>query len=370
MKQLWAYKYWEELIWFGALVVTAIITLYLINFLIWLLAPFILAWLLSLVLRPVIRFLDRRLKLGRSISVALAMFLVVGFGSIFLFFLVSRLIFEIKRLGHLLPLYFDQSRNQFNDFFDQLREIAEGFSPEFSQAVERSLSGVTTGLEQVTGQVMQIIFQFSFFLPELLVILIIALVATYFLCIEYERIKRGFRRLIPQPWRESLGQALTGAVQAFKGLLRAQAILFGITLIQLLIGFWLLGIKKWVLFAFLVFLVDLLPIVGTGVVLLPWALWLFIIKKPLLAMGILVLYGIILITRNILTPKLYAESFGLNPLVTLVAMYVGLKLVGLWGLILGPLVLMVLLVFWVKIRQTLKHNKRAKIAQVEQEMKL
>ncbi len=358
MKHLWAFEYWEELIWFAGLIVVGIISLYLLNFIIWLLAPFILAWLLTLMLRPFIRFLDQRLHLVRPVNVAVTMLLVLGIGSVALFFLVSRTFFELKRIAYLLPGYFDQVQLQVDRVLTNVRDISVGFSPEFATSVERGLIGLTERLEETAGAIMQYIFQLSFGVPELLIIGIIALVATYFLSVDYERIKLGLARLIPLPWRESLGQALVSSGVALNGIVRAQMIIFGVTFTQLAIGFWLLRIDHWFTLAFLVFLLDILPIIGTGVVIVPWIIWSLLINNTLFALLLLVLYLIILITRNLLTPKLYAESFGLDPLSTLVAMYIGLKLIGIWGVFLAPFVLMVVLVFWKKFREVVRQHRQ------------
>ncbi len=362
MKHLWAFEHWEELIWFTGLIVVGIIGLYLLNFIIWLLAPFILAWLLTLMLRPFVRFMDRRFHLIRPVNVAVVMLLVLGVGSVVLFFLVSRTFFELKRIAYLLPGYFDQVQSQMDRLFTRIREISVGFSPEFATSVERGLIGMTESLEETAGAIMQYIFQLSFGVPQLLIIVIIALVATYFLSIDYERLKSGLAKLIPLPWRESLGQALVSSGSALNGIVRAQMILFGITFIQLAIGFWLLRLEHWFILAFLIFLVDILPIVGTGVVLIPWIIWSLLINNTWFALLLLGLYLIIFVTRYLLTPKLFAESFGLDPLSTLVAMYIGLKLIGIWGVFLAPFVLMVVLVFWKKFREVVRQHRQAESA--------
>ena len=252
-----------KLIWFAGLIVVGIMSLYLLNFIIWLLAPFILAWLLTLIIRPFVRFLDRRFHLVRPVNVAVVMLLVLGVGSMALFFLVSRTFFELKRFAYLLPGYFDQVQLQVDQILTNVRDISVGFSPEFATSVERGLIGLTERLEATAGAIMQYFFQLSFGVPQLLVVGIFALIATYFISVDYERLKLGFIKLIPLPWRESLGQALVSSGAALNGILRAQMLLFGITFIQLAIGFFLLRIEHWFILAFDI-LLDILPILVQG----------------------------------------------------------------------------------------------------------
>ena len=109
-----------------------------------------------------------------------------------------------------------------------------------------------------------------------------------------------------------------------------------ITFAELLIGFLLLGVEYAVLAAALTAIVDLLPVLGTGTVLLPWVVFCFLRRDVRLGIGLVIMYAVCLIMRQLTEPRVVGTSVGLHPLPTLVAMYVGFRLAGIWGLILFP----------------------------------
>lgn len=342
-------KPWKNLIRVCLLLVFVLVSLYLVRFFFWLLAPFFLAWLFSLFMRPLINLFDRRLRLGRSLHVVLAMFLTMGIGLFAVYYFFNRLYFRLKHLSLDFPAYAEQIGEQANLALSRVRELTYGLSPNLAVILEQGVKDLGGNLAALVNQGLQYVVQLSFSLPEAMIIIIVAVVAAYFYSIEYERIDAGLARLLPMPWRIHARHALVETGSALKGLLRAQLILFGIAFLQLLLGFWLLGIDNWFAAALLVTLVDILPIVGTGFVLIPWMVWSLLLGKVLLGLGLLVLYLFVLLIRNLLTPKLYAQSFGMDTLSTLIAMYVGLKLVGFWGLFLAPLLLMVYLIFYQRL---------------------
>ena len=137
----------------------------------------------------------------------------------------------------------------------------------------------------------------------------------------YRNCAAGFRRL-----RTALG-----------GWLLAQAKLSGITCLILAAGFWILRIPHGLLWAILVALVDAFPILGTGTVLLPWGLVSLIQGNAAQGIGILAVYTVVTITRTVMEPRVVGKQLGLDPLVTLFALYAGYRIWGLAGMLLAPM---------------------------------
>ena len=121
------------------------------------------------------------------------------------------------------------------------------------------------------------------------------------------------------------------------GYIRAQLIIMTIVFTILLIGFSILGVKTAVLFAFIIAVIDMIPILGTGTVLLPWAVISLLQSNYKLAVGLVIIYLVVLLTRQLIEPKIVGSQIGLHPLATLLAMYTGYKLIGMFGMILGPI---------------------------------
>ena len=118
------------------------------------------------------------------------------------------------------------------------------------------------------------------------------------------------------------------------------------TYAELLLGLFLLKIKYAPFIALIIALVDVLPVIGTGTVMIPWAVLSVFLGNNRLALGLAVLYVIIVIVRNFLEPKIISTQIGMNPLFTLLAMFVGLKVLGFWGLILFPIILIVVIRYY------------------------
>lgn len=179
-------------------------------------------------------------------------------------------------------------------------------------------------------------------LPMILVSFIIWIVASIFCTIDYERVTGFFLRQVPDRHKELVNttrELFTGTV--FK-MLKAYMLLMFITFVELSIGFMVLKVSYAIPLAALIALVDILPILGTGTVLIPWALISLIMGDYKLFIGLGIIYIIITVIRNIIEPRLVSQQIGLNPLVTLFFMYLGLRAIGLAGMLLFPMCVMVL----------------------------
>ena len=116
-----------------------------------------------------------------------------------------------------------------------------------------------------------------------------------------------------------------------------------ITFIELFVGFLILGIDYSFVLAILIAVLDILPVLGTAVVLAPWGIILLLMKNYFLGVGMLILLLIISIVRQIIEPKILGDSFGVHPLVSLITLYIGLKLFGVVGMVLLPMIVMIVL---------------------------
>ena len=126
------------------------------------------------------------------------------------------------------------------------------------------------------------------------------------------------------------------------GLIRAQLTLTAITFCELFIGFSILRVNYAFLFALLTAVFDALPILGVGGILLPWALYSLLSGNYLYAVGLLVIYGVIFIVRQFLEPRIIGTQIGLPPIVTLMSIYVGLRIFGVFGALLFPIIVITL----------------------------
>lgn len=173
--------------------------------------------------------------------------------------------------------------------------------------------------------------------PDAALFLFTTALATCFTSAARPQVLAFLRRQVPGPWRERLEQSAPVLRGALGGWLKAQGLLMLITFGELTAGFLLLRVELALLPAALVALVDALPIFGTGTVLLPWALFSFLSGDWARALGLVILYAVVSAVRSLLEPRLVGQTAGLPPLAALLAMYVGFRALGVWGMILSPL---------------------------------
>ena len=154
-------------------------------------------------------------------------------------------------------------------------------------------------------------------------------------------INKFIAKQLPANWNKWLIRIKNDLLSALIGYIKAQLILMVITFIEVSIGLLIIGIDYAILLGLLISIIDVFPILGTGTVLIPWALFSFISGNYPLGFSLIILYGIVMLVRQLLEPKIVSGQIGLYPLVTLMSMYIGLQVFGIAGMIMGPIMVLI-----------------------------
>lgn len=310
--------------------------------------PFALAVFFSIFLEPLVKFFSGRLKLQRGLATGLAMVSFIGGIGLVFSLAVGRLIFELIRLykelpdfrGHLVDS-FDFLFNKGNIFWQQTNLMVQGFSPEIQSQISKYLKSVAaaleTGASDLLGSLLAAVQQFPSSLTSLLTILVITLLATFFISKDRQAVSEFWIRLIPPPYGRKFINIGVEISEAFGKYLRAQAILLSITMLVSIVGLYIIGAEYALTLGLLIGFMDVIPVLGAGSVYVPMILWAYFTGNPVMAISLVVLYALIIVLRQLLETKVVADSLGLHPLATLIAMFLGLKLIGFAGLFLGPI---------------------------------
>ena len=179
-----------------------------------------------------------------------------------------------------------------------------------------------------------------------LITVLVTIFCSAFISLDYPRVMSALHSLIPARFRPLADQLKSFAATTLLRLLRAYLLLLLITFLELCAGLWLLGVNGFVSIAAIIALLDILPVLGTGTVLIPWAVISLLGQNGGRALGLFVLYLLITGARSLLEPKLVGQQLGLPPLVSLVSVYAGLRLFGVLGAVLMPCLVLAARFLW------------------------
>ncbi len=325
------------------------LALYLLcRFALVLLLPFLLALALAVVTRRTVLRLAARTGCPVRIASLLVTALALTLLGLVVFLLCSRLFTEAQNLLDFLEkdsadpngqtarlIAFFRSFGERFPFLERLRgirfleELLGDPQAYFAERLQELLSAMTGRIAAVAGGILRR-------LPKVLFFLVFTVISCFYFSVEYEAVTRTLVRLLPAKARERVPEWKARSMHAAKRYLRAYLLLFLLTLAELLVGFFTLRIRYAFLLALLTALLDILPVLGVGVILVPFAIFSLVVGETVRGVGLLVLYAIITVVRQVAEPHLVGKSIGLHPILMLVSLYVGLGIFGVTGFLIGP----------------------------------
>lgn len=303
--------------------------------------PFLLGAGLALSAEPMVRFLSRRLHLPRFAAAGLG---VTGsFLGIALLILLACgvLLREMRFLAGVLPDLEETARSGINFLENWLIDITvhtpQSIGTLLRQNIAEFFSGGTALMDKGIRYILGFAGSLLTHIPDSALTLGTAVISGYMISAKLPRIREWFRIHLPREKLKPILDALKRIKNAMCGWLLAQLKLSGITFLLLSGGLLLLRVRYGMLWALGISLLDAFPVLGTGTILLPWALISFLQGNTARSVGLLGLYASVTLIRSLLEPKLVGRQLGLDPLATLVALYAGYKLWGIGGMILAPM---------------------------------
>ncbi len=324
----------------GAALVVYVSTRYL---LFWLL-PFLAAYAVAAAMEPAILYLRRRLHLKRgfcaavlTLALLLLVFALLGFLGAGLFREMTDLLASAPQLLEGVPELFLRFRQRLDQYCAACPAALRGWLDAALREVAKFSSHLFSTL---SGKLLDIFTYVVARLPQLVLVCVTSVLAVLFTSAAFPSIRSFINRQLPPRGIKLLAALKSTAWQTLRKWLRAELTLLLLTFLQLLIGFWIVDLRYPLLAAFLTTLVDALPIFGAGTVLIPWGLLCLLFERVPLAIVLFLLYACVLIVRSIAEPRLMASQVGLPPIASLLAIYLGYCVMGVWGMLLFPLLLL------------------------------
>lgn len=302
------------------------------------LLPFVLAFLIAALLSLPIGWLTEKLHLKRSVIAVTVVLLFYALVVCLIYFVGSRLLYLIyDTLNEMSAFFSEDVLPVMQNLLERVGKVLNVFSPAAGDhpkdmEPEEALQKVGEVLSKLSESAVMGVSKVAASIPGFFMQTLIAVIATVFTELEFPSIMDFLRRQIPEKYKKRMEEGKNYVTGTLAKCILSYCLIFGMTFLELWIGLALLGIDGAVVIAFIIAVLDILPVLGTGTVLLPWSVIGFVIGNLKIGVGILSLYLVITIVRNIVEPKLVGRQMGLSPVVMLPCMLVGLKLFGIIGL--------------------------------------
>ncbi len=333
----------------GVLLVLALLALrYGVLPLVSLLSPFVLALVLSWLLNPPVRWLQKKLSISRgpiTLTLLILVFAVVGGVLWALTWMaveqVQALFQNWEAIVDALLTNLDRVLEWVGGLEDLIPGQAYNAGERFAQLLEAWVRDIDVSgwLKVVADRAPSLLTQVSAFV----VAAIVFLMATYFITADYPRLRFFITDRVPAPARSFCGEVRRIFMEAFGGYLKSQLIISFVVFIILALGFFIIGQPYGLILALGFAVLDFIPIIGSGTVMVPWAVVDIIVGSYTHAAQLMVIWGIIALFRRLGEPKILGDQTGLSPILSLIGIYVGMLVGGVLGMIVGPLLLLVLI---------------------------
>ena len=318
----------------GVVLVCLLVPRFLIFFM-----PFVVGWIIALIANPLVQFMEKRLKIVRKHSSmviiigTIALIVLGGYG------LIAWLAREIYGFIGILPDLYESLLGDLEITGTNLAGLSEKIPPELVEKLATIINSLTESLGNVISTIgvptVTAAGNIAKNIPNILVNVIFTILSAYFFIAERDKIIQWGREHTPEELRSKWHFIAGRFRSAVGGYFKAQFKIMGVVAVILLVGFFVLHIKYAILWAILVALLDFLPFFGTGTVLIPWAVLKVLSGNYKFAVGLIIIYLVSQLVRQLIQPKIVGDTIGLNPLSTMVFMYIGYKVGGIIAMIIA-----------------------------------
>lgn len=312
-----------------------------LRYLLPLMMPFLIGTLIALAAEPIVRSLHQQTRLPRTAAACLGVGIACTMGALVLLILSALVVRELRTAAGVVPELLRMIQQGLGQLEQWLLSLAAR-APEDAAGVLKArilqlFSGGSALLDRAAAAVLNLAANMLGQLPGGALGLGTAILSGFMISVKLPKLRAALRRVIPPAVQQRCVPLLGNIRRAVVGWLKAQAALAGITFTIVTSGLFLLRVAYAPLIGAVVALVDAVPLLGTGTVMLPWALIALLQQDPARAVGLLGIYAAAALTRSVLEPRFVGKQLGLDPLVTLAAMYLGCRLWGVLGILLSPI---------------------------------
>lgn len=329
--------YWKVAVSLTVSLVATVVCIYVGIRMLGFFMPFVIGWFIAYVVSPLVNWLEKRIKIRRKLGSGLIIVAVLAVVCLLIYLAGQLLVNEVSSLIQNVPSMYHDLENG----MEKIGNSFEGILKMVPPSVQESWTEMTTDFDRTMAQIMgkisdptvTAVGNFAMKIPTVLVSTIVTIVSAYFFVSDREEVIAWSKKVAPEPLVRRMSLVMENLKYAVGGYFKAQfkimVVVFGI----LLVGFFILQVHFSFLLAILISFLDFLPFFGTGTALIPWMVYKVLVGNYKMAIGLVVLYAVTQLVRQVIQPKLVGDSIGMKPLVTLVLLFVGYKIGGIIAMI-------------------------------------
>lgn len=333
-----------RLAWFAAVIG---ISIFVCRKALFMMMPFVIALIVSLILQPAVRFFTERMKLPKGLTTAVLVFAFYIIVGLLLLLTGTRLVTTVKNIVLGIPTaYTTRIEPVLTMVSERIAQFVERLDPAAAQTVDTYFDSIglmiKTGVSNISFTVLKAVTGVAVTVPSIFLKVLITVIATVFLAQDIKPLRHWILMQLSEEKRTLVQNIIFHLGKTLKNYVRGYGSILLITFAELSIGLWIIGINNFVLISAAIALLDILPVVGCGTVLIPWTLITVVYGDYRMAASLAVLYLIITVVRNFVEPKIVGDRVGLHPIVTLSAMVAGTSIYGGIGLLGLPITIALL----------------------------
>lgn len=310
-------------------------------------SPFLIAFIISLIIEPLIRKVMKITNLTRKASAILTLIIVFSI-------IIALLIWGITSLITETSVILDNLNDNAENIINKVTELITNFNfdniklpNQIKDIIQNTFNNIVGKGSDIAQSILTSIMNMVTNIPKILIYIAITIIATYFVCADKMYLLDQLEHHLPRNWVNKFGIKLKKVISSLGDYLKAEGVIILISFFIVLIGLLVfnivgMNVKYPLIIAIFIGFVDALPILGSGTVLVPWAVITAFNGDITLAISLIVLYVVVVVTRQLTEPKIVSNHIGIHPVFTLIAMYTGFKAIGVIGMFIGPIILIIL----------------------------
>lgn len=294
--------------------------------------PFVIAIIIALITKPITLYLKKKLKMTNGIAAIISTTFVFIIISLLVTVILYKITLEAKELIYSMP-NIKTTAKFLDEYILKLKVYYDKIDPSIVEKLQQQLSALLSSVLDISVKIFNKLISFAISLPLLFMIIFITLIATFFITRDLSGMGNRIIAIFSEKGKKNVMAIWEEAIKMVVGYVRSYSIVLFVTFIQTWIGFSILDVKYALMLSILCGIFDILPILGIGAIYTPLSIIYLLSKNYFVGIGIIVLYIIVTLVRQILEPKLVSASLGIHPLAVIAAIFIGIKAYGFIGMI-------------------------------------